>query len=204
MEEESARFGDLVQGNFVESYRHLAYKHLMGLGWAANYCRDASFVVKMDDDISVDLFRVLAELRRQEEEERQQGPSWLWGFVQSGLSPERDSRSKWFVSGRDFPGREYPDFLSGWAYGATMVAARDLLEQAGRHPSPLPPFFWIDDLWVTGYLAREAGVALRRANDLFTVYTEHLECCVKDQQQGRSDSTSQKSSYTRCFNNFLL
>lgn len=36
--EENARHGDLVQGNFRESYRNLAYKHVMGLQWAVQYC----------------------------------------------------------------------------------------------------------------------------------------------------------------------
>ena len=38
VEDEAAQFGDIVQGNFDESYRHLAYKHIMGLKWAATYC----------------------------------------------------------------------------------------------------------------------------------------------------------------------
>lgn len=31
--EESERYHDLVQGNFVDSYRNLTYKHVMGLKW---------------------------------------------------------------------------------------------------------------------------------------------------------------------------
>ncbi len=32
---------DIVQGDFAEHYRHLSYKHIMGLQWAVNYCENA-------------------------------------------------------------------------------------------------------------------------------------------------------------------
>ena len=38
---ENAAHGDIVQGNFLEHYRHLAYKHVMGLQWAVSHCNHA-------------------------------------------------------------------------------------------------------------------------------------------------------------------
>ena len=38
---ENAAHGDIVQGNFDEHYRHLGYKHIMGLKWAVSHCKRA-------------------------------------------------------------------------------------------------------------------------------------------------------------------
>ena len=39
IEEESKMHLDIVQGSMIEDYKNLAYKHLMGLQWAADECR---------------------------------------------------------------------------------------------------------------------------------------------------------------------
>ncbi|XP_024937083.1 UDP-GalNAc:beta-1,3-N-acetylgalactosaminyltransferase 1 isoform X3 [Cephus cinctus] len=57
--DESLKFKDIVQGNFQEAYRNLTYKHLMGLRWAVNTCHHANYIMKMDDDIVVNLYDIL-------------------------------------------------------------------------------------------------------------------------------------------------
>lgn len=39
LENESLRHGDIVQGNFLESYSMLSFKHIMGLQWATRQCK---------------------------------------------------------------------------------------------------------------------------------------------------------------------
>ena len=39
IKEESKMHLDIVQGSMIEDYKNLAYKHLMGLQWAADECR---------------------------------------------------------------------------------------------------------------------------------------------------------------------
>ena len=59
LEDENHRYFDLLQGNFKEAYRNLTYKHVMGLQWVTRYCSQAEFVIKMDDDIIVNFYRIL-------------------------------------------------------------------------------------------------------------------------------------------------
>ena len=58
LENESRRYCDLVQGDFVDSYHNLSYKGIMGNLWVAEFCAQADFVVKTDDDMFVDLYQV--------------------------------------------------------------------------------------------------------------------------------------------------
>ena len=125
----------------------------------------------MDDDIWVDLFQLLSKL----ESDFPYLEDGLVGFKQTSLRPIRNPKSKWFVSRREYPRDEYPDFLSGWAYVTTPAMAAKLVDAADRERP-----FWIDDVWVTGVLASSVGARLETINSLFTVYAEQLKCCLKD------------------------
>ena len=51
IEKEAKTEGDLVQGDFMDSYHNLSYKNVMGKLWASTFCPQAEFVVKSDDDM---------------------------------------------------------------------------------------------------------------------------------------------------------
>ena len=58
MERESLRYGDLVQANYVDAYHNMSYKNIFGKLWVSEFCEQANFVVKADDDIYIDLYAV--------------------------------------------------------------------------------------------------------------------------------------------------
>ena len=58
IEDENQKFGDLIQGDFVDTYHNLSYKAIMGNLWVAEFCEQAEFVVKADDDMFIDLYEV--------------------------------------------------------------------------------------------------------------------------------------------------
>ena len=58
LEEESQEYGDLVQGDFLDNYYNLSYKAIMGNLWVAEFCNQAEFLVKTDDDMFVDMYEV--------------------------------------------------------------------------------------------------------------------------------------------------
>lgn len=164
-------FQDLVQGNFQESYRNLSYKHIMGLKWASHFCSHARYVLKMDDDIMVDLFQWVHKL----EEQYPQLDNQMLGYKQIGLTPQRDPKSKWYVSQEEYPGKVYPDFMSGWAYVTSPKTAMNLVQQSQQIE-----FNWIDDLWVSGILGKKINVELLTFNSYFTVHKGHAQCCLDD------------------------
>lgn len=59
LDKEAAIHCDLVQGNFIDSYKNLTYKHIMGYKWVLNYCNNARFVMKADDDAFIDIFNAI-------------------------------------------------------------------------------------------------------------------------------------------------
>lgn len=63
LDQEFVAHQDLVSGNFVDSYRNLTYKHLMGFNWALQFCSQTRFIVKSDDDAFIDLKRLIHMLQ---------------------------------------------------------------------------------------------------------------------------------------------
>ena len=141
LQAENHEHADLVVGNFHDSYHNLTYKHLMGLHWASAYCPQAHHIVKMDQDIAVDVFRLHDLLQTMPRRMTIIGTHFI------GTKPIRDPASKWFVSKKVFAPDDYPTYMPGSLYVITPDAAA--LLAAG---SPDVPFFWVDDVFVTGVL----------------------------------------------------
>ena len=58
IQNEHLLYGDIVQGDFVDTYRNLSLKAVVGNLWVSKFCSQAEFVVKTDDDMFVDLYEV--------------------------------------------------------------------------------------------------------------------------------------------------
>ncbi|CAK9293523.1 unnamed protein product [Gordionus sp. m RMFG-2023] len=55
---EARKYRDIVQGNFVDSYQNLTYKMIMGFKWIVSRCPKADYILKIDDDVYVDIFKL--------------------------------------------------------------------------------------------------------------------------------------------------
>ncbi|KAM7350493.1 beta-1,3-galactosyltransferase 5 isoform 2-T2 [Cochliomyia hominivorax] len=177
LQNEQQRFGDLLQGNFIEAYRNLSYKHIMGLQWSATECQKARFIIKIDDDIIYDIFHVKRYLEALELENPKltTSPELLAGYVLDSKPVIRNQANKWYVSEQEYAGNVYPSYLSGWLYITNPKTALRLVQQSQKSP-----IFWIDDTWVTGILREALNIPMQHLNDWFSANAEFLNCCVKD------------------------
>ncbi|XP_063700956.1 beta-1,3-galactosyltransferase 5 [Culicoides brevitarsis] len=169
---EANRFQDILQGNFIDAYRNLTYKHVMGLRFAVTEARDAQFIIKMDDDIVVDFFRIHEMLKNLDQNEQEY---FLKGFVLSDQHVRREKQNKWYVTRDEFAASTYPSYLSGWFYITNIKTAHDL-----ALASESTPYFWIDDIYVTGILAEELSIDREAMNELISSNSEFIDCCLKD------------------------
>ena len=179
IEDEARRFQDIIQGNFIEAYKNLTYKHLMGLQWAVDNCSGGySYIIKMDDDVVVNLYEALLLLQNKSRSNTK--IDFLMGYEMKHMKPIRNQANKWYVTYEEFPQETYPDFLSGWFYATDMLTALKLIYQSRHHSK----YFWIDDLFITGILREEAGIhSIINIKETFTSDYRFLECCLKDQEK---------------------
>ena len=64
LQEENEKHRDIVQGDFLDTYHNLSYKAIMGHLWVSEFCDQAEFVVKTDDDVFIDLYEVCPDWTR--------------------------------------------------------------------------------------------------------------------------------------------
>lgn len=177
---ENQNFQDILMGDFIESYKNLTFKHLMGLEWAATFCQNARYVLKQDDDVIVDYLQLLGLLRNEGKgannlASKISNPKKLtiYGKVLENQPVERDPKSKWNIPYYEYRHETFPPYVSGWAYVTTIPAIQELLQA-----SETSRYFFIDDAFVTGILREKTSVQLLDMNDHFTNFKGQLLCCV--------------------------
>ena len=154
VDREAAMFGDILQGEYEETYHQLALKSMSGLHWATHLCPKADWLVKTDDDMVLDMAkvsRVLEDMERDQDREViacQAKTNDL--VVRPGKGPE-----KWMVSVEEFKDSTYPTYCFGAFYAMSSDVGSRLLKSFQDRGEK---FFKIDDVFVTGILASEARV----------------------------------------------
>ena len=80
--EETALHGDLVREDFLDTYQNLTLKTLAGVKWAGQFCGQAEFVMKTDDDMYVNVGEVMEYLLREQAGKPKAGIT-LWNYDKS-------------------------------------------------------------------------------------------------------------------------
>lgn len=183
---EHERYGDIVQGNYVDSYRNLTHKAISALKYVTQNCPDVAYVLKTDDDVFVNVFSLARYLTGAwpaagaaavapgrgarfprtrtlpPRDDDSPVPAtaaataddlFLSCLVWYRMRVVRDQTSKWYVSTEDWEQEYFPPYCSGAAYILTTPTALALY-----NASLYTPFFWIDDLYITGVLAMRLGI----------------------------------------------
>jgi hypothetical protein len=111
---ESHIYGDIVQGDFVDSYSNLTFKSLMTWRWIKHNCRKAKYFMKLDSDVFMNTRKVLEHIINK----KLFNPSDLSisGNIWRGHKPNRHKKNKWYISTKDFPENVYPAFAQGFFY----------------------------------------------------------------------------------------
>ncbi|XP_053727076.1 beta-1,3-galactosyltransferase 2 [Synchiropus splendidus] len=172
LERESRQHGDVIQMTFVDSYRNLTIKTLMMMNWLSVHCPDASFAMKVDSDIFVNVPYLLRRLQR--------SPTlaFITGSVISDGTPRRDPGSKWHLSEDEYPEDSFPPYVSGAGYVFSLDLARHI-SSASRFVRMIP----MEDVYV-GLCLRVLGVqpvysrTFLPPRNLFEIRKLHYDRCT--------------------------
>lgn len=110
LEKESALHADIIQMNFMDSYQNLTIKTMMMMKWLATHCPNASYAMKVDADIFVNVFYLIQRLRSSPR------LGFITGSVIRDGRPRRTPNSKWYVSEELYPEDSFPPYVSGAGY----------------------------------------------------------------------------------------
>ena len=110
IEKESQLYGDIILGEFIDSYQNLTYKTLLGMKWAYTYCKPR-FILKVDDDVFVNTYLLYNELLKIKNTR-----DFYTGYGHINARPFRNKLHKWYVSYQDYEHEYFPDYCFGGGY----------------------------------------------------------------------------------------
>lgn len=143
---ENDLFGDIVQGSFIESYRNLTYKHVMGLKWFVYNCPDVPFLFKLDDDafINTPLLYNYLENPSEESSALHMKPQ-LFCHVFHNSRVERLKTDRFPLTIEEYPASNFPDYCQGYNILYSSDAASAVYKKAQTLP-----YFYIEDVHMSG------------------------------------------------------
>ncbi|CAH0598130.1 unnamed protein product [Chrysodeixis includens] len=168
---EDALYGDVIVGRSLDTYSNLTLKTLSMLEWADTYCPRAPRLLKTDDDMFINVPRLLEFASAPA---RANATRTIWGKVVRRALPKRTTKSKYYVSPLQFPARVFPDFATGPAYLLTADCIRPLLAAA-----PAEPYVRLEDVFVTGVLAARLGLRRLHAPEFYNKKVAAHPCAVQ-------------------------
>ncbi|RUS72644.1 hypothetical protein EGW08_019582 [Elysia chlorotica] len=177
--EESQKHGDIVQETFIDAYRNLSLKTVALVKWVSLYCPNSTFVLKADDDMYINVPRLLAKLRSQFDK----GPLFIIGMLHPDSRPFRTKGHKWFMPPNEYRQKKYPNYVSGTSYAMTTTAAMRLYVES-FYVRPL----FLEDVYLTGILADKASVPRISESEFSAQKVEPTGCNFKPRISGHRNS----------------
>ena len=148
---ESKLHGDLLLGDFVDSYQNLTLKMLAGLNWVSSHCSSkVRYVLKADLDVFVHVDLLLDTLQQLQP---QPLSHTMLGELLCTEIVNRDATSRVYVKPSLYPFNVYPPYVRGGSYVLTGDLA-SLLINASRSMPILP----VEDAYINGVLAHTLHV----------------------------------------------
>ena len=139
IKDETERFGDVVVADFTDSYYNLTYKVMMALKWTNEYCPQASYVVKVDEDMFLHVVNLIRFLRTRHDTENGE----VIGYMNT--IPKVLRTGIWGVPWDVFPFTRFPNYTNGNCYVIGGSAISKMFYAQERMP-----YIFIEDAFLTG------------------------------------------------------
>lgn len=133
--EEAAKYGDIIQGNFEESFQDLTLKVVLGLKWTTEFCQGAAYLYKGDDDMFVSWKNVIRFiLETSDRAGKAKMSRFFLGHLVMGSPRITKPSSKYYVNESSFVGKYFPPYCSGGSYLISNDIVPELFKKSLRTP----------------------------------------------------------------------
>ena len=161
-------YQDIVQGDFVDVSHNATLKGLLALHYVVNYCSVAKYFIKANDDTFLNIFSMM-QLFEASAKRQHTVACALWKENTMPILRDPKECMQWCVAADELPGRtHFPQYCAGLAF----ALSRELVS-ALYSASLSTPYFWIDDVYITGLLMQEVSKRLHGIHyiDLISNFT---------------------------------
>lgn len=143
--EEERTYQDIARLDFIDSFKNQSLRSLRIFQWIVDKGIRVQFLLRADVKAFVNIPKMV-DLVKGISAKR-----YMLGQVTEKTVPERDKKSAWYVSTDEYVEKEYPRYLQSYSYLMTGNLIETLLET-----DRLEKRFWIEDVYITGILAKKA------------------------------------------------
>lgn len=133
-------FQDILQSNYLDSYRNNTLKSIMGINWAAEYCKSTDFFLMVDDDMLVSVKNLVKALK---DENYTRSNLLYMGYTMEESESIRDMDDIHYVPESQYPYKFYPTYVSGGA-----IIFSQLSMQIIKKAIPKIKMFSVDDAFI--------------------------------------------------------
>lgn len=151
IEHEAVVNKDIIQGKFLDTYKNLTHKGVLGLRWISEYCPEAKIIVKVDDDVFLNVFKLMEEIHSTFENKTRS----IWCTVRyNGTSEIQRKKGKWKIDDNEF--KNMTHFPVTYCNGFFTMVSSDIIKEM-YEAAKVTPFFWVDDVYLFGLLPDKIG-----------------------------------------------
>ncbi|CAF1525876.1 unnamed protein product, partial [Adineta steineri] len=193
VDHEKRQYKDIVQIDHVESYGNVVYKEIAALHWSSHFYPSIPYLFKTDDDLIVDSL-LISSIGQLLTTNNRNGSSYISKYrptlVSEVLSMDRATLfrggwpmgyqitlrgGKFAVSQYVWPHRVLPHYCSGFGWFMSRSVRNKLV--TASYTYPVNKTAWIGDVFVSGFLAKAAGVKCKGiAIDYEQIYSQKCFC----------------------------
>ena len=152
LQREHMDHGDILQLGVQEHYQNLVFKSLAMLDWFDKTCNGTQFLLKIDDDVFLNLPKVLDIIQMTQRQNMNSSKNFLIGH-NAPVLVHRSKTDKWYVPETVYNKTRFPAYVSGAAYVMTKMAVHQIRSQCAE----ITPIH-IEDVFVTGICRERAGI----------------------------------------------
>ncbi|KAL1251159.1 hypothetical protein QQF64_018955 [Cirrhinus molitorella] len=185
---ESRQYNDLLQSNFLDSYRNLTIKTMVMMEWLSTNCQQASFAMKVDADVLLNmnnLINMLVSLNPVP-------TNYMTGLVWYASPVIRNPFNKFFLPHDVYPKDTFPPYPLGMCYIISLDLPQKFIQES-KHIRPI----YIEDAYLGMCLERLGIVPTKPPNmEQFVVaLTQYNRCYYSGLIAILTASTNQMSSF---------
>lgn len=169
IDDEVKLYGDIIRGKFYDSYSNLTLKTISTLEWMDKYCFNAKFLLKTDDDMFINIPRLLLFIDKHYNDK-----NIIYGRLAKKWQPIRNKKSKYYVSQGQFKPQHFPDFTTGPAY----LLSNDIIGKL-FNASLNQTYLKLEDVFTTGIVAQKIGIKRVHANEFLNKKISFSPCNVQ-------------------------
>lgn len=163
--QEQEKYGDIIMAKMEDTYRGVTKKVVMGMAFVYNYCKNALYVVHLDDDTYFSPIRFMRIIYPKVEQQKKSPKSVIQGYTDqvhcaSMYYHPRPFRRRrlWKVTLDQWASESYPNYCSGMGWGMPINVHRKTFELTRK--IDFSQIYNIDDTILTGIIRAQVPYGL--------------------------------------------